>query len=408
MVISSVLCCAGVTLIVFPVHAIMRSTGTLLQSAGVAEHTGADESASASVMVSQARPPQFPLVLVPPPTLRGAQPPAQGVATSAQEQLAAQVQDSTQPTTQQLGPNLTYNLFERFIVLPEYNLLFCYIEKNACTAFNDIFSQLRMKSHPTVQRTHGPDGWFQLSPYTLGYSKEDIEAIMRNKTWHKAVFYRDPIERFVSAYRSKCEHFDSFDGNYSCFQAFGHDYESFPDATAKLFDWRNFTQKDEFVNAHFKRQSGFCGGLDRSLQYYDIVEELKESTAREKTINLLHKIGADPAELEDFDVLFPPPKVQLEEEDNHTTNTAQHLREYFPDEHPENLAEVFIYYEEDYRLFNLSKPQWETEQLAKAIEKAQRRDEKRYLVEENAEEKIFHTMKAREQELKESAVLNSQ
>jgi len=330
--------------------------------------------------------------------------------TDAQEKPEAHARPPTAASASSRDdedPNLTYNMFDRFIVLPEYNLLFCYIEKNACTAFNDLFSQLRRRSDPKVKRTHGPEGWFQLSPYTLGYSKASLEAIMLNKSWHKAVFYRDPIERFVSAYRSKCEHFDQFDGNYSCFQAFGHDYEKFTDATAKLFSWRNFTQKDEFVNAHFKRQSGFCGGLDRTLQYYDIVEELKESTARDKTLELLHKIGADKDgldDIEDFDVLFPPPKANLIEEDNHTTNTADHIKEYFPATHPEALAEVFIYYEEDYRLFNISKPQWEQDQLARVVTKARKSDAKHYWEEEKNEEKAFDTMDEREREERDHVV----
>ena len=36
-------------------------------------------------------------------------------------------------------PVLTNTHLDRFIVVPEYNLLFCYIEKVGCTMFNKLF-----------------------------------------------------------------------------------------------------------------------------------------------------------------------------------------------------------------------------------------------------------------------------
>ena len=37
-------------------------------------------------------------------------------------------------------PNLTDELLDRFIVIPEYKMVFCYSEKVGCTMFNKIFT----------------------------------------------------------------------------------------------------------------------------------------------------------------------------------------------------------------------------------------------------------------------------
>mmetsp|Transcript_14058 Transcript_14058/g.24695 ORF Transcript_14058/g.24695 Transcript_14058/m.24695 type:complete len:497 (+) Transcript_14058:100-1590(+) len=297
-------------------------------------------------------------------------------------------------------PNLTWQMLDRFIVLPEYNLLFCYIEKVACTAFNDLFSQLRRKFDPTVIRTHGNKGWFQNSPYFRWYGKRDLERILVNRSWHKAVFYRDPVERFVSAHRSKCDHFDSYDGGYLCKQAFGSETASFVDAADKMFEIRDLYGDDETVNEHFRRQGSFCGGLDNTLQYYDTVEQLTFNTAREKVLRLMGKIGASPDDVEDFDTLFPAPEeaanLQEESSEIHTSHSQDHLREYFPEDHPEFLAEVFVYYEDDYRLFNISRSRWQDEQLARTLMMAKAINDK------NEEEKKKKENEGEEGELAES------
>lgn len=312
----------------------------------------------------------------------------------AKSQTAPQANGQSQAAPlQATPPTLNWHMIDRFIVLPEYNLLFCYIEKVACTAFNDVFSQLRKRHDPKIIRTQGNKGWFQNSPYYRWYTKHDLEKILVNRSWHKAVFFRDPVERFVSAYRSKCMHSDYYDGNYFCHQAFGSDNASFADAAAAMFDRRNWTDEDEMVNEHFKRQGSFCGGLHNTLQYYDTVEELKFDTAREKTSKLLRTIGADPAWIQDYDTLFPPPNAGLTHS-NHTTHTKKHLKEYFPDDHPEVLSELFVYYEDDYRLFNLSRPKWQDEQLAKTLLMAEAVSSDEYEKEEAEEQKVFEEVEA--------------
>lgn len=261
---------------------------------------------------------------------------------------------------EQEKPTLNWHMLERFILVPEHNLLFCYIEKVGCTAFNDIFAGLRKRYDARMIHTRKTTGWFQNSPYEHGFTKEDIESILVNSSWHKALFYRDPVERFVSAYRSKCEYADP-DGKWVCGMTFGSPVASFPLAVHRLRELhdRNDPEHDYTMNVHFMKQSSFCGGLKNSLAYYDTIEPLVRDTAHQKVSKLLKDVGADPAWIDNFNQSFPPNTGDaFVQSDAHITNSFEHLQDYLPRKHPETLAALIHYYREDYRLFNISIPDW--------------------------------------------------
>mmetsp|Transcript_148184 Transcript_148184/g.270024 ORF Transcript_148184/g.270024 Transcript_148184/m.270024 type:complete len:496 (+) Transcript_148184:99-1586(+) len=268
----------------------------------------------------------------------------------------------------QQKPTLTWQMLDRFILVPEHNLLFCYIEKVACTSFNDLFAGLRKRYDPTMIHTRKVQGWFQNDPYHRGYTKEDIEDILVNRSWHKAVFYRDPVERFVSAYRSKCEGQDT-DGTWVCAESFGSPVASFPLAVERMkeIDERNDPEEEFKMNVHLRRQSSFCGGLQDTLKYYNTVEPLEKSTARSKVIKLLEDVGANHTWVANFDELFPPEDgtanailqdANRTQQKEHNTNTLEHLKEYFDARHPDSLDVLVSHYKDDYATFELPVPIW--------------------------------------------------
>mmetsp|Transcript_13441 Transcript_13441/g.23151 ORF Transcript_13441/g.23151 Transcript_13441/m.23151 type:complete len:216 (+) Transcript_13441:289-936(+) len=124
---------------------------------------------------------------------------------------------------------------------------------------------------------------------------------------------------------------------------------------------RNTDPEHEYtMNVHFMKQSSFCGGLKNSLAYYDTIEPLVKNTAHEKVSKLLRDVGADPAWIDNFNQTFPPPDTgdAFVQRDAHITNSFEHLQDYLPREHPETLAALIHYYRDDYRLFNISVPNW--------------------------------------------------
>jgi hypothetical protein len=117
-----------------------------------------------------------------------------------------------------------------------------------------------------------------------------LEGILVNPNWTKAVFYRDPVMRFLCTYRDKCENMDGFVPKFCrAFASPGTNSSNFDDGLAQI-------QNGSFRflgNPHFALASDFCGGLGSTLEYYDFVQELNSGTSWHVE-NLLNNIGVAP------------------------------------------------------------------------------------------------------------------
>lgn len=190
-------------------------------------------------------------------------------------------------------PSLSDLLLDRFIVVPEYKLLFCYTEKNACSMFNHLFRMLRLfhpslKDKPDEAAFQANGTWFRNTPVHHGLERIDLERILQNPEWKKAVFYRDPLARFLSAFRSKCEGGDH-DGFRSCKRTFGKRSISFADAISHLDEKGNSVFSDQ----HFIPMSHFCGSVANNLDYYDFVSEVTPDGSEKDVEALLQLIGVE-------------------------------------------------------------------------------------------------------------------
>lgn len=85
-------------------------------------------------------------------------------------------------------PKLSSELLNRFLVVPEYKILMCYIEKVACEAFNRLFVELRAPFDPRMLR--GRSAWGKNVPTRHNWTRQDLEMALSNPTWHKVVFLR--------------------------------------------------------------------------------------------------------------------------------------------------------------------------------------------------------------------------
>lgn len=249
---------------------------------------------------------------------------------------------------------------EHFIVVPEHKLLFCYIEKVGCMNFNKLFTQVRSRYDSGMLENTNP--WYRNTPSAHGLSKSDLEQMLINKNWHKAVFYREPLERFASAFRSKCEGVDQ-DGCRHCGLQFGK--YSVPFSEAALSMLKADERPDECHDDHFRQQREFCGGLDETLQYYDTVEKLDWGTSRAKVSALLQQVGIEPTLVPMFDNLFPD-NGGSDSGHRHTTHSEEVLLRYYAPSRPYLAAAVADHYAGDYRLFGERLPVWAQIQVASA------------------------------------------
>ncbi|CAM9963243.1 unnamed protein product [Discosporangium mesarthrocarpum] len=171
------------------------------------------------------------------------------------------------------------------------------IPKVACTQFHQLF--LRMQ---------GSKGWNSKvlgkvhfhkdkHKYTLssihGMNSSKATVIMNDPTWTRAVFLRDPAERFLSCYLDKIVHRKSY--SVKIFQS--DDVISFerfvdlcsPDAEEKYGKQRPGAQLglSHRTNGHWRPQSYF--GLDKFLPYFDFIGDFRHIEEHSRV--LLEKLG---------------------------------------------------------------------------------------------------------------------
>jgi len=230
-------------------------------------------------------------------------------------------------------------------------LLFCYIEKVGCRSFNELFRNVRLRYDPRMNTSHP---WWLNTPSRHRVSKAGLEGMLADPQWHKAVFYREPLERFLSGYRSKCEQYHP-DGVDVCRMQFGKFPIGFPDAVKVMATSKK--PRNVRMNEHFEPQGHFCGGLAQTVQYYDTVEQLTRETSREKVMQLLQKVGVKPQAVPDFDRIYPAPgKGPAVTEHSHNTGSSQHFIQYYESVTIGAFKRLVEFFRRDYDLFHVKEP----------------------------------------------------
>ena len=146
----------------------------------------------------------------------------------------------------------------RVLILQKQKLVLCGIEKNAITTVNALAARISGTRF----------SWFQFSPFSLAmmapHSKSraqelpNASATLRwdDPTWRRAVILRDPVERFFSAWASKCGSMRDHDGKRNCEDTFG--FASRENATVEAVASR--LRAHGARNAHWAPQAAFCNG----------------------------------------------------------------------------------------------------------------------------------------------------
>ena len=87
--------------------------------------------------------------------------------------------------------------YDRVKVLRPERMLLCGIEKNGITV-QEAIARLVHGLEPSAT------DFFALAPHKAELPLAEYQALLADPAWRKAVVYRDPMERFLSAYNSKC------------------------------------------------------------------------------------------------------------------------------------------------------------------------------------------------------------
>lgn len=213
------------------------------------------------------------------------------------------IDHSVEPFMPVIGPNARFHWRSRLLVWPEQKFAFCFIEKNACTQFNILMNKLNHRK-----------GIWQVSNWYNFLRKYPVKADgSKRPFWRYAVFTRDPAERFLSAWSSKCQAWEgdgihclgrrriSTDTNVAVLS-----FEQMVETQLKRYDQH---RKDHhgFWNAHYDPQTSFCG---LNMSQYDFVGRLHGDFAdvRNQVHDMLQRVARAPAEhpvWNDIDYLFP-------------------------------------------------------------------------------------------------------
>jgi hypothetical protein len=256
-----------------------------------------------------------------------------------------------------------------FLVFPAHRLLFCHFEKVAGTQFRHLLfllDRLRVDEGggalpPGAQARHLENWKVRMRLPTQGMSVDDVPRLLADGRWLKAVFFRDPIERFLSGFESKCHGHDR-DGRFFCQRAFGPEGLSFTAAQAARHlaaHWRG--DAVDRLDLHFRPQARCCGGIGEHLEWYDVVKRLDRRTVREDVGAMLTRANVSliwghgrrwvPLGIRNMRVLnreFPPDGRLGQWVGQHATNATDKVANAF-DAHALRLLMAF--YAEDYRAF---------------------------------------------------------
>lgn len=154
------------------------------------------------------------------------------------------------------------------LVVPSLKLVFCFIPKNACTQFNRLMNALNGIGEQwdgDICSKRDPN--YRSTMYG-NFTARDLESALNDPTWTKATFLRDPLERMVSAYISKCVR------PRECGSCMGLETSDSEDPEiAQLADTLEYTG-----DAHFLPQSSLCGGLGDNIGAYDFIGHISRDS----------------------------------------------------------------------------------------------------------------------------------
>jgi len=195
---------------------------------------------------------------------------------------------------------------DHFRVVPAHRLIFCLIDANANSAFADSLCSLAREGRPAWRRfidTH----WRTWADFELGCSWTSTSAAAQNVSadalwrafrhelpgWVSAVFVQDPLERFLSAYLSKCT--PGQDPDYEvCTKVFGHKYVSLAHAVTVIRARNGKELSPGWAQDHFRHQRSFCNGTVGTPGAFDRTYVLDRGTSRRRDMDdLLHRIGVN-------------------------------------------------------------------------------------------------------------------
>jgi len=145
------------------------------------------------------------------------------------------------------APNLRCDWLDFVMLDPERRILICAVPKNGDFA---VETALAIATRTKFE-------WFSHAATAkhLHMNATAVRELFDQPSWRRAVIHRDPVERFVSAFKSKCLMRDAIDGRANC-----HDVFQLTDSSVNIRAVAQRLPAFGHTNPHWAPQSHFCGG----------------------------------------------------------------------------------------------------------------------------------------------------
>jgi len=170
-------------------------------------------------------------------------------------------------------------------VYPPNKFAFCLIEKNACSTWISTVLQPLLTGKPAPCKTGSSAGdcrsginWFVAQQSRAKFGQKGIESIFQDPGATRAVFVRDPMQRFASAFFNKC-----YGDQRNC---------PLPDGKRKFRDaveWA-LAHNMSAQNPHWLPQADHCE-LKTRIQGYNVIGLMESDTFEEDMNCVLAKAG---------------------------------------------------------------------------------------------------------------------
>mmetsp|Transcript_54422 Transcript_54422/g.100129 ORF Transcript_54422/g.100129 Transcript_54422/m.100129 type:complete len:414 (-) Transcript_54422:101-1342(-) len=234
-------------------------------------------------------------------------------------------------------------------VNPEAKVAFCLIEKNACSQWINLFNRLEHKNNLDIFDSLGDATNYSLRTGT--YTDAKAAETFQNPSATRAVFVRDPLERFLSAFLDKC-------ASNNCQNPFCQMRDpslsgqpiAFKQAVTWLLQLKDLAAAETQgkIDGHFRPQAKHCE-LDQRINEYNVIGYLKPDSLTTAASCLIERAG-----LQRFNVISNKDSRPLFREAS-APKTVEFLKRFYT---PEAARAVYDAYALDYKTFNIPRPEW--------------------------------------------------
>jgi len=173
--------------------------------------------------------------------------------------------------------------YEGLFVDPIRHFAFCTIEKNGCTEWSAILHKL-WKSDPMEDRVaHGIP---HMSATYWGPSRQHM--VFANPSAVRAVFVREPLARFASAFLDKCTTMNC--GNPFCFARTALGFKDGMALTMRDAVVWMLARDPATLDSHWKLQSEHCE-LKKRIREYNIVGYMRKDSLAQDSACIMDHAG---------------------------------------------------------------------------------------------------------------------